>query len=41
MLQEMKEMRKWRHQSTEEAKRKYRRLNNKLRRTTEKAREQW
>ena len=41
MLQEMEERRKWRHQSMEEAKREYRRLNNKLRRTNEKAREQW
>src|SRR6218665_1320293 len=41
MLQEMEEGRKWRHQSTEEAKREYKRLNNKLRRTTKKAREQW
>ena len=41
MILEMEERRKWRHQSTEEAKKEYRRLNNKLRRTTEKAREEW
>ena len=41
MIQEMGERRKRRHQSTEEAKREYRRLNNKLRRMTKKAREQW
>jgi hypothetical protein len=41
MLMEMEERRKWKHQSTEEAKKEYRRLNNKLRRTTEEAREKW
>jgi hypothetical protein len=41
MIQEMEERRTWKHQSTEEAKKEYRRLNNKLRRTTKKAREKW
>ena len=41
MIMEMEERRKWKHQSTEEAKKEYRRLNNKLRRTTEEAREKW
>src|SRR6218665_3525325 len=41
MIQDMEERRKWKHQSTEKAKQEYRKLNNKLRRTTEKAREQW
>ena len=31
MIQEMEERRKWKHQSTDEAKSEYRRLNNKLR----------
>jgi len=39
MLQEMEERRKWKHQSTDEAKSEYRRLNNQLRKTTDKARE--
>jgi len=37
----MEERRKWKHQNTEEAKKEYRRINNKLRRTTRKAREKW
>lgn len=41
MIKEMEERRKWKHQKTEEAKKEYRRLNNKLRRTTKKAREKW
>ena len=41
MIKEMEERRKWKHQSTEEAKKEYRRINNKLRRTTRKAREKW
>src|SRR6218665_1534008 len=41
MIQEMEERRKWKHQRTDEAKSEYRRLNNKLRKTTDKAREKW
>ena len=41
MIHDMDERRKWKHQNTDSAKQEYRRLNNKLRRTTEKAREQW
>src|SRR5688572_8778953 len=41
MIEEMEERRKWKHQSTEKARQEYRRLNNKLRRTTEEAREKW
>jgi len=41
MLEDMEERRKWKHQSTEEAKKEYKRLNNKLRRTTDKAKEKW
>jgi exonuclease III len=41
MLQDMVERRKWKHQSSEEARQQYRRLNNQLRRTTDKARERW
>jgi hypothetical protein len=41
MLLKMKERRKWKHQSTEEARSKYRSLNNELKRETEKAREAW
>src|SRR6218665_4087207 len=41
MIQEIEERRKWKHQSTDEAKSEYRRLNNKLRKTTDKAREKW
>ena len=41
MIQGMEERRKWKHQSTVEARKEYRRLNNKLRRSTEEAREQW
>jgi Reverse transcriptase (RNA-dependent DNA polymerase) len=41
MIEEMEERRKWKHQSTEKAKQEYRRLNNKLRRTTEEAKEKW
>ena len=37
----MEERRKVKHQSTEEAKKEYRRLNNELRRSTDKAREGW
>ena len=40
-LQEMEERRKWKHQSTDEAKGEYRRLNNKLRKTTDTARDKW
>jgi Reverse transcriptase (RNA-dependent DNA polymerase)/Endonuclease/Exonuclease/phosphatase family len=41
MISNMEERRKWKHKSTEEAKTEYKRLNNQLRRTTEKAREGW
>src|SRR6218665_1654673 len=41
MLQEMEEKRKWKHQSTDEVKSEYRRLNNQLRKTTDKARQKW
>src|SRR5688572_29732774 len=41
MIEEMEERRKWKHQSTEKARQEYRRLNNKLRRTTEEARGKW
>jgi len=39
MIQEMEERRKCMHQSMEEVRSEYRRLNNKLRRTTKKERE--
>jgi hypothetical protein len=41
MIQRMDERRKWKHQSTEAAKQEYRRLNNQLRRDTDKAKEKW
>jgi hypothetical protein len=41
MLKKMDERRKWKHQSTEIAKKEYKRLNNELRRATDKARESW
>ena len=41
MIHEMEAKRKWKHQSTEKAKSDYKRLNNQLRKTTDKAREQW
>jgi ribosomal protein L20A (L18A) len=41
MLKKMEERRKVKHQSTEGAKKEYRRLNNELRRATDKAREVW
>ena len=41
MVKDMEERRKWKHQNTEEAKKEYKRLNNQLRRTTNKAREEW
>ncbi len=41
MIRDMEERRKWKHQSTDEAKQAYKRLNNKLRKTTDKAREAW
>ena len=41
MIQAMDERRKWKHQTTEKAKKEYRRLNNELRRKTDKAREEW
>ena len=41
MVKDMEERRKWKHQSTDEARKEYKRLNNQLRRTTDKAREKW
>src|SRR6218665_1828676 len=41
MADEMEELRKWKHQSTDKARQEYKRLNNELRRTTEEAREKW
>ena len=41
MLRKMDERRKWKHVNNEEGKRKYRKLNNELRRETEKAREDY
>jgi exonuclease III len=41
MLKKMEERRKVKHQSNETAKTEYKRLNNELRRVTEKAKEQW
>jgi len=38
MAEEMEERRKWKDQDTDKARQEYRRLNNKLRRTTEEAR---
>ena len=41
MLMKMNERRKWKAVNNEEGRRNYRRLNNELRRTTDKAREDW
>ena len=41
MIKLMDERRHWKHQSTEKAKKEYKRLNNKLRKATDKAREKW
>ena len=41
MLEKMEERRKWKHQATEYARKEYKRLNNELRRTTDKAKETW
>src|ERR1043165_900868 len=41
MVKDMEERRKWKHQNTEKAKKEYKRLNNQLRKTTNKAREEW
>ena len=41
MLDKMEERRKWKSQNTEYGKRKYRQLNNELRRVTQKAKERW
>ena len=40
MLEKIEERRKWKNINTEEAKRKYRKLNNELRRETNKAKEE-
>jgi len=41
MLETMREWRKWKNSCTQEGKKNYRRLNNELRRTTDKAKENW
>ena len=41
MIEDMEQRRKWKRQNTEYAKKEYRRLNNQLRRSTEKAKEKW
>ena len=41
MLEKMDERRKWKRRNTEEGRRHYAKLNNELRRETDKAREQW
>ena len=41
MISKMNERRKWKNVTTEESKRKYKQLNNELRRETDKAREEW
>jgi exonuclease III len=41
MLMKMRERRKWKSQNTDEGKKKYKQLNNELRRETEEAREIW
>ena len=41
MLKKMEEWRKWKNVETEEGKKRYRKLNNELRRETEEARKKW
>jgi len=41
MLEMMDQRRQWKHQTTEEARQQYRKLNNRLRRITQAAKEQW
>ena len=41
VLMKMNERRKWKAVNNEEGRKNYRRLNNELRRTTDKAREDW
>lgn len=41
MIVEMEGRRKLKHQNTEDAKRRYRKLNNKFRRTTDKTKDKW
>jgi len=41
MLETMRDWRKWKNSCTQEGKKNYRRLNNELRRTTDKAKENW
>jgi len=41
MIDMMEERRKWKHQSTEAVEKEYRRINNKLRRETDQAKENW
>jgi len=40
-LEMMDQRRQWKHQTTEEARQLYRKLNNKLRKVTQKAKEEW
>src|SRR6476619_5961460 len=40
-MEKMQARRKWKNKNTEEGKKTYRRLNNKLRRETDQARERW
>ena len=41
MMSKMGERRKWKNKNTEQGKKKYRQLNNELRRETERAKEKW
>ena len=41
MLEMMDQRRQWKHQTTEEARQQYRKLNDKLRKVTQKAKEEW
>lgn len=41
MLEMMDQRRQWKHQTTEEARQQYRKLNNKLRKVTQRAKEEW
>ena len=41
MLEMINQRRQWKHQTTEEARQQYRKLNNKLRKVTQTAKEEW
>ena len=41
MLEMMDQRRQWKHQTTEEARQQYQKLNNKLRKVTQRAKEEW